>query len=77
MSRCRVCPAEIRWARTAQGRLIPLDAEQNADGNVLLDGDTAHVLGNTRTVPFELAHLDTGERWMPHHATCPSWGRRG
>lgn len=75
MSTCRACSSPIRWARTVNGRAIPLDQEPTADGNVILDGDTAHVIGNTGTVPFELAHLADEDRWMPHHATCPNWSK--
>lgn len=76
---CRSCSAPIEWARTVNGRLIPLDAEPDPAGNVLLEdvqgSRVAHVLGARGDVPFELAHLD-GPRYMPHHATCPSWGQR-
>ena len=70
MSRCRSCGAEIRWARTAaKGKAIPLDPEPTEEGNVVLDGDTATVLG-----PLERSAHD-GPLFMPHHATCPSWGQ--
>lgn len=89
--KCRACDAEIRWARTANGKAIPLDAEPNPDGNVLLDysGDDettgsaaggtgspiAHVIGKNG-VPLDLAHLGADPRYMPHHATCPNWPKR-
>jgi DNA modification methylase len=31
---CRSCGAEIRWARTFTGKLMPLDAAPNPAGNV-------------------------------------------
>lgn len=38
---CSTCLAPIIWARTEQGRAIPLDAEPNARGNLVLDGAVA------------------------------------
>jgi len=76
MNTCRSCGASIRWARTTNDRPIPLDAEPDPAGNVLLLGETAHVLGKGATVPLELAGDDDGTRWMPHHATCENWGNR-
>lgn len=74
---CRACGAAIVWARTINDRPIPLDAEPNPAGNVILDGTTAHVLGGDgQTIPFELAHLADADRHMPHHATCTEWGKR-
>jgi hypothetical protein len=38
VERCRTqtCNAPIVWARTAGGKLMPVDAEPSADGNVRL-----------------------------------------
>lgn len=82
MSECRSCKAPLRWATTEVGRkAMPLDRDPNPDGNVVLVRDrmgidkdnrsrVARVLG-----PLEVAALDaTTDRFMPHHATCPSWG---
>lgn len=71
-SKCRSCGAAIRWARTVNGKAIPLDVEQSIAGNVRLDGaGIAHVLG-----PLDLVADPDELRWMPHHATCPNWGKR-
>lgn len=76
--RCQSCQAEILWARTPSGRRIPLDAEPNPDGNVILTGyeDEARTLTKAE-LP---AYRARGWRiWMPHHATCPNadeWRRR-
>lgn len=68
MRRCRSCGAAIEWARTANDRAMPLDAEPNADGNVVIRDGVAHVLG-----PMELLVLGADEVLrMPHHATCPN-----
>lgn len=72
MSTCRACPAEIRWARTTNGKTIPLDAEPDPAGNVRLVDDVAHVIGPDPTLDPD----DDGVRYMPHHATCPGWGKR-
>lgn len=91
MSTCRACGAGIRWARTTAGKAIPLDAEPTDAGNVILEygavddaagsaaggtgSPTAHVIGS-KGLPLELSHLADEPRWMPHHATCPKWGKR-
>ncbi len=67
MTTCRVCPAEIIWARTVNGKLIPLDAEPNPDGNVMLINGVANV--------YAQPPLGLGEIYMPHHATCTGWNR--
>ena len=64
MSTCRSCRASIRWVTTANDRLMPLDAEPNPDGNVEIHDGHAVVLE-------QLTIFNTGERWMPHFATCP------
>lgn len=83
MNECRACEAPIRWARTAKGgKAIPLDLEPAETGNVVLEENaglgqapTAHVVGKNG-LPLELAHLADAPRYMPHHATCPKWGKR-
>ena len=68
MNACRSCGAEIRWVRTAaNGKAMPLDALPTPAGNVEITPAGA--------VVHAQATLDGGERWMPHHATCPNWGR--
>lgn len=74
MSACRSCKAAIIWARTAAGRLMPLDAQPRADGNIqLLPDGTARVLGKD-----DLADLDrraaleghVARLYVSHFATC-------
>ena len=65
---CRSCGAAVRWVRTAaSGTLMPLNAAPDPAGNVELDGEgraVVHAVGQTDI-------FGAGERWMPHHATCP------
>ena len=72
-TRCKVCPAEIIWARTANDKRIPLDAAPTMDGNVMLDANgIAHVLGPLDKMTMT---IDSTTLHMPHHATCPNWGK--
>jgi hypothetical protein len=70
--RCRSCQAPIVWAHTTTGKRIPVDAAPAAGGNIRLiagqHGLTAHVVGSAIDL-FD--DTDTGERHLPHHATCP------
>lgn len=84
MTVCTSCGAPILWAVTETGKRIPVDREPVAGGNLRLatverDADgkvtvcdisppTARVVGATIDL-FDPG--DNGERWMPHHATCP------
>jgi hypothetical protein len=75
MSACRTCGAEIVWAPTRNKKTpMPLDAEPNSRGNVVIENGLAIVLG-----PLEELLLAGKIRYMPHHATCPQgkdWRRR-
>lgn len=78
MSACRGCGAPIRWVRTVHGNLMPIDPDP--DGNVELVDDTgtpvdAAALDRFSRTVTAVVHaqptLTGGDRWMPHHATCP------
>lgn len=71
---CRSCGDPIRWAKTAAGRSIPLDAEPRDDGNVILRDGIAIVFGPNATLP-----LDSGPRYVSHFTTCgqaAEWRKR-
>lgn len=74
MTSCRACGAPIRWVRTLNEKPMPLDDEPNDEGNVELvntpAGPRARVLSAKERGQ---ANLFAIPRWMPHHATCPSW----
>ena len=72
---CKHCHRRIRWARTRNGRWMPLDPDPNPSGNVRLRGIhpqgglLAEVLGAQASL---LGDADDDEpRYMPHHASCP------
>lgn len=77
MNACSACRAPILWAITERGKAMPLDAEPDPAGNVILTGEVrrtdhgsapvAVVLGNTS----ELFGDPDTTRYMPHHASCP------
>lgn len=80
MSACRGCGAPIRWVRTVHGNLMPIDPDPDPDGNVELVDDTGAPVDAAALDRFPLpatavVHaqptLTGGDRWMPHHATCP------
>lgn len=67
-AQCTSCGAPIWWARTPKGRRIPIDAESNPKGTIMVIDGVAHVVGSSRT----LDPADTGRRWVTHYATCPN-----
>lgn len=77
MSRCRSCRRGIRWAFTANGKRMPLDADPHPDGNVVLeDGDSGQPIAVV-CAPGD-PWLAAGPTYMPHWASCPqakSWKR--
>ncbi len=70
MNRCRSCHAPVRWAVTANGKRIPVDADPMAEGGNLLlsldDPPTATVVD-----PGALMLVDDGKRFVSHFVTCP------
>jgi hypothetical protein len=76
---CRSCEAPIVWGKTRAGRAMPLDAEPDPAGNVvLLANGTAVVLTADEAAERRLTFPEEVRR-MPHHATCPQadeWRRR-
>lgn len=77
---CRSCGAPIRWARTARGNAMPVDAEPNPEGNVVLTENEKGLFASVRVAGSRgLAEARAaGPVYMPHHATCPdgrSWRR--
>lgn len=66
--RCRSCGAPIRWAKTRQGKAMPLDANPTPTGNVVISPDgAARVLTRKQVEQGGIV----GDRYVSHHATCP------
>jgi hypothetical protein len=70
VSTCRSCQARITWLETAGGKKLPVDEDPTPEGNIVVVGTIAHVLGK-----MEMAKLATGTpRYVSHFATCPQAG---
>jgi hypothetical protein len=67
VSICRSCRARITWLETAGGKKIPVDEDPVPDGNIVVVGGMAHVLGKHDV--SELAF--TEPRYKSHFVTCP------
>lgn len=67
MSRCASCNAEVIWARTAAGKMMPVDASLNPNGTMVL---TLH--NGERVVRAQNADDPAGPRHTSHFATCPN-----
>jgi hypothetical protein len=66
---CSSCGADIVWARTLNGKAMPLDAQPNAAGAVLLYSDgTCRVLKS----PERLTGDHAEHRHDSHFSTCPN-----
>lgn len=62
-SKCRTCLKPIKWAKTEQGRNMPLDPDPVAGGNIELINGIAYVRGVSDN-PADVRHVS-------HFATCP------
>jgi len=59
------------YAQTINGKTMPLDADQNGEGNVVIREGRAHVLKKAELAQPGL--LEDEPRFMPHFATCTNW----
>lgn len=66
-AKCRSCQADIIWIRSSNNNLMPLDAQPNPEGNIVIKDGVAHVMKGDL---FE--EMLEGERYMTHFATCPN-----
>lgn len=69
MTRCRSCPATVRWVLTAAtGARMPLDPDPVEDGNVVLDWVNGSVVARV----LRKGETHDGPRYVSHFATCPA-----
>lgn len=73
---CRGCGAPIIWARTVNGRPMPVDKDTRAGGNVRLswEGSDVRAYVVKATLTFGATNLRTS-----HFVTCPKadeWRRK-
>ena len=62
---CSSCKAKIIWAKSVNGKAMPMDAEPNRDrGTFRLDGD--------RAIYIKRDDVYDGPRYESHFATCPN-----
>jgi hypothetical protein len=66
MAECRSCGAEIVWARTPSGKLMPLDPERVLGGTIELDPDE-----DASLVTRFVGKRDGQPHYVSHFATCP------
>lgn len=76
---CSKCGAPILWCATVNGKMQPLDLQPDPTGNILLTEEYRQtdrgVLQQCRVVTKaerESLFPPAGDRYMPHHATCPN-----
>lgn len=69
MSNCRSCSAEIRWARTSNGKAMPVDIDPHEDGNLVLGDKFVTVYANAATA---IDAAPDALRYLSHFATCPT-----
>lgn len=58
---CRACGASMIWVRSPKGRAMPVNAEPDPKGELMIIEHTASYAGD--------AH--EGDRYTSHFATCP------
>lgn len=77
MGACKSCGEHIIFAKTANGKSMPLDDMPNATkGNVHIVQDGPKILATVLGKADAQAARDKGEQlYLPHFATCPFAGR--
>ncbi len=68
---CKSCGAAILWARTANKKLMPLDPQPFAGGNIRLDEDGSCVVLSGDAL---LTHRGEMLLYVSHFASCPGAG---
>lgn len=66
MNRCKSCGVALVWAKTIDGRTMPLNASPDPTGNIELVGGLVKVLRKTDPPPAP------ENRYLAHFATCPA-----
>lgn len=73
LDHCKSCRQSIWWARTGNGKAIPIDTTPAADGNVTLERTRGGDLIATVHGPLTLATVPlTVKRWQSHFRSCPN-----
>jgi hypothetical protein len=69
---CSACGARLIWAVTERGARMPVDANQNLTGNLVLcyEVDALERPVSGQLVVAAPAGYE-GSRWLSHFATCP------
>lgn len=62
--KCRSCQADIHWAKTVNGKSMPI--ERTDDGNLIVVNGIAHV------IPKGQEPVAGMPRFVSHFATCPN-----
>lgn len=71
MATCRTCKAEIFWALTTKDKLIPIDHEPCADGNVEIETNELDGKNTAVIVDPKQPNLFGKPRYNSHFVTCP------
>lgn len=66
--KCKSCGAPIIWATTQKGKLMPLDAAPDPDGNLAVSRWATVIAVHPRT---ELTDTQGFPTHKSHFATCP------
>lgn len=68
---CGSCARPIVWAATPAGKLIPLDADPVADGNIAAHRDESGNLW-ARVLRKDEAPAENERRGLSHFTSCPN-----
>lgn len=71
MPKCRSCNAEIVWCRTPKGGQMPVDAQPDPDGNLVMDAGQG-ATPECRPLKNSEKADHPGPFHKSHFATCPN-----
>lgn len=71
MANCRSCAAEIEWAVTTSGKIMPVNALPDENGNLLARRESDGSLHVRARPPDDSGRWVDEKPAMSHFATCP------
>lgn len=65
MATCKSCGKQIFWAKTVGGKMMPIDAEADEKGQLVVDNGVARFVSDAPTSRHRARHNS-------HFVTCPN-----
>jgi hypothetical protein len=68
---CRSCGAAVIWCKTANGKTMPVNAEPDPKGNIVINQEGEALLATYLTKALKETLGDITPRYTSHFSNCP------